>query len=212
MGNLIALVDGAFFVAAYSSRFGRYGLGGDSPAEVAARCLDHCAEHAAALGKPLESLTFYDAPPLEKRAHNPISGALVDFGTLPESRFRRGLHAALAELDIASVELGTLAETTAGWRIREGANESLLRGKLPFEQLRASHLYYDVEQKGVDTALATRLVELACRRPNSTVLLVTADADFAPAVRFAVGERVRVVLETLGLPAREELVQACRRL
>jgi uncharacterized LabA/DUF88 family protein len=208
VGNLIALVDGAFFVAAYSSNFGRYGLGGDSASEVAERCVCLCAEHAERLGHTLESVTFYDAPPLEKQAHNPLSGALVDFATLPESRFRRSLHAALSKLDGVTVELGTLAETTAGWRIREAANESLLRGKLSFDQIRASHLYYDVEQKGVDVALAARMVELACRRPERAVLLLSADADFAPAVRFAVGEGVEVVLDTMGLPARAELLAA----
>lgn len=63
----------------------------------------------------------------------------------------------------------------------------------------------DMEQKGVDLRIGIDVARLALKRIVDTLVLVTGDSDFVPAMKFARTEGVKVYLETLGHPVRREL-------
>lgn len=60
--------------------------------------------------------------------------------------------------------------------------------------LTASDLEPEFRQKRVDTKIGLDVAWLASKRIVDTIILVSADSDFAPALKFARREGVRVVM------------------
>ena len=55
-----------------------------------------------------------------------------------------------------------------------------------------------VRQKGVDMRIGLDIASLALKRLVSTIVLVTGDSDFVPAMKLARREGLRVLLDPLG--------------
>lgn len=55
-----------------------------------------------------------------------------------------------------------------------------------------------VRQKGVDMRIGLDIASLALKRLVSTIVLVTGDSDFVPAMKLARREGLRVILDPLG--------------
>jgi uncharacterized LabA/DUF88 family protein len=60
-------------------------------------------------------------------------------------------------------------------------------------------------QKGVDMRIGMDMARLALRNLVRTVVVVTADSDFVPALKFVRREGVKVILEPYGKNGRKEL-------
>ena len=58
-----------------------------------------------------------------------------------------------------------------------------------------------IEQKGVDLRIGLDIARLALRRHVDEIVIVSADSDLVPALRFARREGLRVYLDTLGAKA-----------
>ena len=56
----------------------------------------------------------------------------------------------------------------------------------------------DLKQKYVDVKIGLDITWLASKRIVEKIILVTADSDFVPAMKFARREGVQVILVTLG--------------
>ncbi len=69
----------------------------------------------------------------------------------------------------------------------------------------ANDLIPDIKQKGVDIRIGMDIASLAVKRIVDTLVLVTGDSDFVPAMKFARKEGLRVYLETLGHGVRRQL-------
>lgn len=63
-------------------------------------------------------------------------------------------------------------------------------------------------EKGIDTGLATDLIRLAWDDAYDTAVLVSADADFIPVVRF-VQEKGKRVIHACFPPSGSELQRVC---
>jgi uncharacterized LabA/DUF88 family protein len=143
---------------------------------------------------------FYDAPPYEGTASNPISGAVTNFSATVASRQNQALLQSLELQPDFAVRRGTLM--LSGWKLGNAAIRSLAAGARP---IAANDFVPDMGQKGVDMRIGLDIAWLSLKRIVDSVVLVTGDSDFVPAMKFARREGLRVYLEAMGHAVRREL-------
>ena len=146
--------------------------------------------------RELYRIFFYDCPPLEKKAHNPITGRAVDFAKTPEAQFRRQLHAELKKTRKLALRLGRLAEHSA-WVVRPEVVKRLLAREIAVEALSEGDVVYDIRQKGVDMRIGLDIASLAFKRQVDQIVLFAGDADFVPAAKLARREGIDFVLDPM---------------
>jgi uncharacterized LabA/DUF88 family protein len=143
---------------------------------------------------------FYDAPPFEGTATNPIDHSTLNFSGTPQARQNQALLQSLELQPNFAVRRGVL--TLTGWKLGKSAIRSL--SATP-RQITPRDFVPDMGQKGVDMRIGLDIAWLSIKRIVECLVLVTGDSDFVPAMKFARKEGVRVYLETLGHPVRREL-------
>lgn len=137
---------------------------------------------------------YYDCYPPQEWAHNPLSGERVHLKIHEDAQT---LLPELSELENVAFRQGTLLYK--GWRIRDKAAKRLIsdHGSGGHETLHPEDLVLNFDQKGVDMRIGLDVAWLASRRIVDRLVLVTADSDFIPAMKFARREGVQVVLAPL---------------
>ena len=88
-----------------------------------------------------------------------------------------------------------------GWRLRPG----VLHASAPVLQISADDLEPNIRQKGVDMRIGLDIASLTLKKHAQMIVLVTADSDFVPAMKFARREGAQLVLITLGHGIRDGL-------
>ena len=193
------LIDGAFFLHRYSVVFS----GGDqhSPAQVARAlhrmALQHCEGD-------LYRIFYYDCPPIQKKAHNPVTKRAVDFSRTPQAAFRLAFFGELKRLRKVALRLGQLHGDMI-WNVRPGRFKPLLSGEITVADLRESDVVCDVRQKGVDMKLGVDVASLAFKKQVDRIVLVAGDADFIPAAKLARREGIDFILDPMWAPISESL-------
>lgn len=143
---------------------------------------------------------FYDAPPFEGTGTNPIDGTILNFSATLQARQNQALLQSLELQPNFAVRRGILMLT--GWKLGRSAIQSLSAQQRPIQ---AKDLVPDMGQKGVDMRIGLDIAWLSLKRIVDSVVLVTGDSDFVPAMKFARREGLRVYLEALRHPVRLEL-------
>ena len=147
----------------------------------------------------------YHCLPYGERETHPLTRAVIDFSATPKfiamSRFIRDL----AVLDNVAFRSGELSFD--GWLIKRTSALSIIgTGRA------LTHTDYepDLKQKHVDMKIGLDVAWLSSKGIVERIILVTADSDFIPAMKFARREGVQVVLVTMGhaLVKRELKVHA----
>ncbi len=185
MKSVAVLIDGGFAVKKLRSKLGRMPTADDM-----------CVFAAACLRKHEEELFriyYYDCPPYDRLLQNPLSREKIRFGQTRQARQMRGFLDALGRKDHVALRRGTL--TFVGWKLGKQARRNLMAHPRPIEP---SDLVPDFKQKRVDIKIGLDVAWLASRRIVDRIVLVTADSDFVPAMKFARREGVQIVLVTLG--------------
>ena len=96
-----------------------------------------------------------------------------------------------------ALRLGRLADRTGGWILNPSVTKSLLAGNVDIKDLSESDVHYDVSQKGVDMRIGLDIASLAHKRLVDRIVLITGDADFVPAAKFARREGIDIVLDPM---------------
>jgi uncharacterized LabA/DUF88 family protein len=89
-----------------------------------------------------------------------------------------------------------------GWRIAERTQRELLKRR---RGLTSRDLQPEFRQKRVDMKIGLDVAWLASKRIAERLILVTADSDFIPAMKFARREGTQVVLVPMGVKVQEAL-------
>jgi uncharacterized LabA/DUF88 family protein len=152
------------------------------------------------IGKPLFRIYYYDAPPLEGAATNPIDNSTVNFSNSPQAARNRALIDTLELQPDFAVRRGTLIQS--GWKLGSSALRNLAQNPHP---LSGRDLVPDIQQKGVDIRIGLDIASIALKKAVQILVLVTGDSDFVPPMKFARTEGLRVYLETLGHGVKREL-------
>lgn len=186
------LVDGSFFLKRYRSCFSG---GKKHDAKTVAKnmytmLLSHVDD------EPLYRILYYDCPPLEKKAHNPISGKSIDFSKTNVSNFRTEFYNELKKYRKVALRLGILKDR-GGWRVWPHKMKDLFNKKISIDDLGEDDVFYDVNQKGVDIRIGIDIASLSYKKLVSKIILVSGDSDFVPAAKLARREGIDFVLDPM---------------
>ena len=143
---------------------------------------------------------FYDAPPFEGKATNPIDGSILNFSGTVQSAQNHALLQALELQPNFAVRRGTLGMT--GWKLGKSALKALAKAPRP---VAGGDFVPDIQQKGVDMRIGLDIASLSLKRIVEAVVLVTGDSDFVPVMKFARREGIRIYLDALQHPVKREL-------
>lgn len=144
----------------------------------------------------LYRILVYDCPPLEKRAHLPVSKRAINFKTSDEAVFRRTFHQELKKLRKVALRLGFLADNNV-WNLDPYRTKELLSGEMNVAELSDEDFKYSVRQKGVDIKLALDIGSLSLKRLVDQIILISGDSDFVPAAKLARREGIDFVLDPI---------------
>lgn len=151
-------------------------------------------------GKDLLRVYFYDAPPFEGTVVNPVDHARTNFAVTPQATQNRNLLRDLELQPNFAVRRGLLKPS--GWKLGKRALQALSRNP---RQLVANDFVPDLKQKGVDMRIGLDIAWLSIKRIVESIVLVTGDSDFIPAMKVARKEGIIVYLEILQHPVFKEL-------
>jgi len=193
------LVDGDFFLRRYRDQCGEH-----SPEQVARNLHELCLRHLDQLNQKnvdrhsLYRIFFYDCPPLEKKAHNPLTGRSVDFSKTPIAHFRKSLHQELSKKRKVALRLGYLNESQAAWIIKANPTRAILKGDRTVNDLDPDRdIKYDAKQKGVDMRIALDIASMSFKGQVDRIILISGDSDFVPASKLARREGVDFILDPM---------------
>jgi hypothetical protein len=102
------------------------------------------------------------------------------------------VQAALAARPFLALRLGELFHE--GWRLRR----QVLQQDGPRIEIGGEDFEPDIRQKGVDMRIGLDIASLTLKRQVQVIVLVTADSDFVPAMKFARREGAQLFLIPLG--------------
>lgn len=169
--------------------------------DILAEC-DRIAAHDAFANCDLLRIYYYDAPPATGAMTNPLNGDVVDLQASERYVHAIKLHADLLAAPNVALRMGDVINN--GWRVSEKYVASCARESRP---LSPEDLRPNLRQKGVDIRIGLDIARLALKDTVRSLAVVTGDTDFVPAFKFARREGIRVYLDTLGRPARSELIE-----
>lgn len=196
MDQVAILLDGGFVKKRLTLRLKRF-PGTADVVELSTTIMGHDRLKSASLFR----VFFYDAPPYEGTSANPLEpGKPIDFSSTQAARQNKSLLDSLEIQPDFAVRRGQVANR--GWKLGEAALKSLKQGPRP---ITAKDLIPDMEQKGVDLRIGLDIATIALRRVVSILVLVSGDSDLVPAMKFARTEGLKVYVEALGNPIRQEL-------
>jgi uncharacterized LabA/DUF88 family protein len=148
-------------------------------------------------GKHLHRIYFYDAKPLDLVSTPPLGGGVVDFGASSTAVRNKRIHAELLREPFFALRFGELVHE--GWRLKS----RVLHQPGPRIEICAADFEPDIRQKGVDMRIGLDIASLTLKHQVGVVVLVTADSDFIPAMKFARREGAQLFLVTLGHGIKE---------
>ena len=140
----------------------------------------------------LHRIYFYDARPLEGVAAIPLGGGQMDFGAHPVATRNRTLQSHLVHEPFFALRFGGLV--LEGWRLKR----KILNQSGPTVEIDSAAIEPNIRQKGVDMRIGLDIASLTLKKQVQVIVLVTADSDFIPAMKFARREGAQLFLITLG--------------
>ncbi|QNL22647.1 NYN domain-containing protein [Hyphobacterium sp. CCMP332] len=192
IGNHVAiLIDDAFFLERYNRLYAK----GHNPAKVADNLFEICKKHIAK-DEYLYRIFYYDCMPLRKKAHNPISSRVIDFGKSEVAIFRLLFFEELKKKRKIALRLGYLKSNNK-WIINPNKTKELLNGKLKISDLDESEVVFQIQQKSVDMKIGLDIASLAYKKLVNKVILISGDGDFVPAAKLARREGIDFVLDPM---------------
>ena len=189
------LMDGGFVKKKLEEQTGRF-----PTVQDIVGLLQRTTQKPALAGASVFRIYFYDAPPFQGRATNPIDGSILDFSATAQAAQNQALLQSLDLQPNFAVRRGTLL--LAGWKLGRQALRSLERQP---RQIEARDFVPRLNQKGVDMRIGLDIAWLSLKKIVDAIVLVTGDSDFVPVMKFARKEGIRVYVETLGHHVKREL-------
>ncbi len=157
-------------------------------------------------GCTLHRIYYYDAPPMKGKRPKPLTGgrdnwSLQNFSTTPEFRSNQQLLHELKKKPFFAIRLGEL--NFRGWLVSPNLlNPDDSQTSLTVQ---SSDLIPNIKQTGVDLCIGLDIAALTLKQHVEIIVLVTGDADFVPALKFARREGKQVILYTLGASIHQDL-------
>lgn len=191
MKKVAVMIDGSFMLKCLEKRLKAYPTA-EQTSDFAMACIEADEE--------VLRVYYYDCPPYGSPQIHPLSGKNIDFSKKTLFSQQTAFQNKLSRMDHVAFRRGVLSFD--GWKIGKKAFHQLMHKARPVE---ARDLVPDLKQKRVDMKIGLDIAWLASKSIVDRIILVTGDADFIPAMKFARREGVQVVLVTLGNPVKAEI-------
>jgi len=189
------LIDGAFFLIRYKTLYKKNkGFDPRDPVKVAEDLYGLVNQHTK--DKYLYRVLYYDARPLTKKSHNPISNKAIDFSKSDVAVFKLAFYKELMKKRKIALRLGYLKDKNT-WLIRPNIVKDLLKGEKTLDDIQNTDVYYDMRQKGVDMRIGLDIASLPYKALVDQIILISGDSDFIPAAKLARREGLDVILDPL---------------
>lgn len=174
---------------------------GNAQSPATARTISEFASSVQQLpclnGMRLHRIYYYDAKPLEGVVTVPLGGGQRDFSTSELAAKNRRILSELLREPFFALRFGELSHD--GWHLK-----ARIQGRPgPTVQLSAADFQPTIRQKGVDMRIGLDIASLTLKKQADAIVLVTADSDFIPAMKFARREGAQLFLVTLGHGVKE---------
>lgn len=147
----------------------------------------------------LHRIYYYDARPLDGVAAVPLGGGVRDFGGSDLAAQNRSIQSELPREPFFALRFGELVHE--GWHLKA----RIQNRPGPTVQISAADFQPTIRQKGVDMRIGLDIASLTLKKHADVIVLVTADSDFIPAMKFARREGAQLFLVTLGHGVKEGL-------
>jgi uncharacterized protein (TIGR00288 family) len=158
------------------------------------------AKHCLSSDEELFRIYCYHCPPFGITVTHPLSRNQIDFSKEPTYSRMSKLIEELELMDNVAFRHGELSFN--GWYVPKKAAEDLAKTGRKLEE---KDFKPDIEQKRVDMKIGLDVAWLASKSIVDKLILVTADSDFVPAMKFARREGVQVVAVTLRQRCKKDL-------
>lgn len=150
---------------------------------------------------------FYDCKPLDKKAHNPISGSPIDFSKTNLAQYRLSLFEHLKTKRKVALRLGYIYSNN-NWVLKNpDKNKKLLRNEISPNDLGEEDVIYDMKQKGIDIKIGVDITSMAIKKQVNKIVLVSGDADFVPASKLARREGIDFILDPMWSKINDDLFE-----
>ncbi|KAB7765693.1 NYN domain-containing protein [Xanthomonas sp. LMG 12462] len=161
-------------------------------------CLQDCLLHR---------VYYYDAAPLGRSVEQPVTGEVIEYDKTPVFQSNVALVRDVAKLPHFALRQGECSHD--GWMakfksLKSAGNYDAGSDTL---KLKSSDLKPVIKQKGVDMRIGMDIAALTLKKHVEVIVLVTADSDFIPAMKFARREGAQLYLFSLGHGTKEDVVE-----
>lgn len=196
MPNYAILIDGGFVKRQIRGSTG-------SMISASIRDLIHSFSKLEALQfMKLHRVYYYDSMPLDTSHQKPLGGELIEFGNSPIALQARKLFEELHLIPFVALRLGELSFN--GWKIK---NKKILNKDLLTVEISNDDLKPNITQKGVDMRIGMDMAALTLKKQVDAIILVSADSDFVPAMKFVRREGAQVFIAPLGRKVKASMIE-----
>jgi uncharacterized LabA/DUF88 family protein len=150
----------------------------------------------------LHRVYYYDSVPLDTSHQKPLGGELIEFGSSPIASQARKLFEELQLIPFVALRLGELSFN--GWKIK---NKKILNKELLTVEISNDDLKPNITQKGVDMRIGMDMAALTLKKQVDAIILVSADSDFVPAMKFVRREGAQVFIAPLGRRVKTSMIE-----
>jgi len=181
MKKVAVLIDGGFLSKIFKKKRKEH---------IKANNILALAEKIIKENEEIFRIYYYDAPPFDKILKNPIDDSKFDYSQTPLCKAINCFHIDLAEKKFIALRKGKLS--FSGWKLTENAIKKIREGKAT--GIKAPDITPDFKQKAVDMKIGLDIAWFATKRIVDKIVLVTADNDFIPAMKFARKEGIHIAI------------------
>jgi uncharacterized LabA/DUF88 family protein len=182
MKKTAVLLDLGFVLPKLNAALGNRPATATEIREFAERCINPAEEE-------LFRIYCYHCTPYGEVQTHPLTKQRVDFSA---TAAYTGMNTLIRELSLKENVAFRAGELSFdGWMIKKRAAEDITRTGRP---LQVSDFAPDLKQKRVDMKIGLDVAWLASKGIVDRIVLVTADSDFVPAMKFGRREGVQVIL------------------
>lgn len=213
MFRTAVFIDGRFFLNRLSKIDEKYSnLSEEISLEVASIIFEYGRLHAQepnnknSKGKGyLYRIFFYDCPPLDKNAQNPIDGKTFSYKKTAIYQFTTSLHKHLKTKRKMALRLGRL--DTGNWVLNDKVFKKLIKNEIAIKDLKTEDLVHVIRQKEIDVKIGVDISSVAFKKQVERIVLITGDSDFVPAAKLARREGMDFVLDNMGMQVNDDLFE-----
>lgn len=138
----------------------------------------------------LVRIFYYHAEPYSGTETRPVSGDHFDFTTTAEYVKQKDFLSRLALKDYVAIRRGKTV--FSGWNLNNNVIEKFKYD--PTYEVTDADYTPNIQQKGVDIKIGLDVAWISEHNEIEKIILITADSDFVPAMKFARREGVQIVL------------------